>query len=139
MFWLIAWRNIWAKKRRSLLTVALSAFCTVFLIFTWSSQPNRSSIASGRLQVSRQSRQRMHSRLRMFSGRSSMPMPQVLPHRPQSMQAVPVCTRRGEILLKSARIAPIGQRYLHQNRSTSSDPKIMIDRTLQARADSNSK
>jgi len=33
MFWLIAWRNIWAKKRQSVLTIALSAFCTIFLIF----------------------------------------------------------------------------------------------------------
>lgn len=33
MFWLIAWRNIWAKKRQSILTIALSVFCTVFLIF----------------------------------------------------------------------------------------------------------
>lgn len=33
MFWSIAWRNIWAKKRSSLLTIALSVFCTVFLIF----------------------------------------------------------------------------------------------------------
>jgi len=33
MFWKIAWRNIWAKKRQSILTIVLSAFCTVFLIF----------------------------------------------------------------------------------------------------------
>ena len=35
MFWKIAWRNIWAKKRQSVLTVALSVFCTVFLIFSF--------------------------------------------------------------------------------------------------------
>lgn len=34
MFWLIAWRNIWAKKRQAVLTIALSVFCTVFLIFS---------------------------------------------------------------------------------------------------------
>ena len=33
MFLVIAWRNIWAQKRRSLLTMGLSVFCTVFLIF----------------------------------------------------------------------------------------------------------
>ena len=33
MFWLIAWRNIWAKKRQSILTIALSIFCTIFLVF----------------------------------------------------------------------------------------------------------
>ncbi len=33
MFWLIAWRNIWAKKRQSILTIALSVFCAIFLVF----------------------------------------------------------------------------------------------------------
>lgn len=33
MFLSIAWRNIWAKKRSSLLTIALSVFCTIFLVF----------------------------------------------------------------------------------------------------------
>lgn len=33
MFWSIAWRNILVKKRSSLLTMSLSIFCTVFLIF----------------------------------------------------------------------------------------------------------
>ncbi|MFH1776885.1 MAG: FtsX-like permease family protein [Candidatus Omnitrophota bacterium] len=33
MFWKIAWRNIWAAKRRAILKIALSAFCTVFLVF----------------------------------------------------------------------------------------------------------
>jgi len=36
MFWIIAWRNILAKKRRSVLTVLLSALCTVFLVFVLS-------------------------------------------------------------------------------------------------------
>jgi len=35
MFWLIAWRNILANKRRSLLKMALSVFCTAFLIFSF--------------------------------------------------------------------------------------------------------
>jgi len=34
MFWVIAWRNIWANKRRAFLKIALSIFCTIFLIFT---------------------------------------------------------------------------------------------------------
>lgn len=36
MFLRIAWRNILAKKRRSLITISLSALCTVFLIFVLS-------------------------------------------------------------------------------------------------------
>ena len=35
MFWKITWRNIWKKKRQSLLTIALSVFCTIFLIFSF--------------------------------------------------------------------------------------------------------
>ncbi|MFA5499884.1 MAG: FtsX-like permease family protein [Candidatus Omnitrophota bacterium] len=36
MFWIIAWRNILAKKRRSIITISLSAVCTAFLIFALS-------------------------------------------------------------------------------------------------------
>lgn len=38
MLWMIAWRNLWADKRRAVLKIALSALSAVFLIFAISFQ-----------------------------------------------------------------------------------------------------
>jgi len=96
--------------------------------------PNRSVTASGMAQVSRHSRQRMHSALRIISGIPGISTGHSASQRLQCVQrSRSMTTRRGDILLKTTSNAPNGLRYLHQKRFTSIEVTIKVRRTLARR------
>ncbi len=92
------------------------------------------TIASSFVQVSKHSRQRMHSGSVRLLGTSLMPMEHSMSQRPQWLQeSKSACKRIGESLLKIANVAPSGQRYLHQTRSTSKEVMEKMISTLQSK------